>query len=244
MIKFFRNIRQNLLNEGKTTNYFKYAIGEIVLVVIGILIALNINNWNEDRKDKIKERAYLVNLNKDIKADISYNNRNIFERFDKKVEALKNGKAYYQNLYIITDTLAFLNDLGYGAVFGNVNWSFKKTTYNQLVNTGDFKIIENDSLRESILSYYNLLNGIEESSKDKITGYIKYTNSLAPFNRENPDYISEFDQAIFISKIKSEEFYKLLNLELTLAYDIRDKSNAVNNRAEKLIKLIENYLKE
>jgi hypothetical protein len=49
MIKLFRNIRKNLLNEGKTTKYLKYAIGEIVLVVIGILIALSINNWNSNR---------------------------------------------------------------------------------------------------------------------------------------------------------------------------------------------------
>jgi len=52
MIKFFRNIRQKLLSEGKTTNYIKYAIGEIVLVMIGILLALQVNNWNENRKKK------------------------------------------------------------------------------------------------------------------------------------------------------------------------------------------------
>ena len=50
MIKFFRKIRQNLIMENKTSKYFKYAIGDIVLVVIGILIALSINNWNEERK--------------------------------------------------------------------------------------------------------------------------------------------------------------------------------------------------
>ncbi len=59
MIKFFRNIRQNLLNEGKTTKYLKYAIGEIVLVVIGILIALQINNWNINRLNIEKENRYL-----------------------------------------------------------------------------------------------------------------------------------------------------------------------------------------
>ena len=52
MIKFFRNIRKTLMTEGKTSKYLKYAIGEIVLVVIGILIALQINNWNEYRKLK------------------------------------------------------------------------------------------------------------------------------------------------------------------------------------------------
>ena len=55
MIKFFRKIRQNLLVENKTGKYLKYAIGEIVLVVIGILIALQINNWNENRKDNFVE---------------------------------------------------------------------------------------------------------------------------------------------------------------------------------------------
>lgn len=52
MIKFFRKIRQDLLSKGKTKQYIKYAIGEIVLVVIGILIALSINNWNEKRQQK------------------------------------------------------------------------------------------------------------------------------------------------------------------------------------------------
>lgn len=50
MFKFFRHIQQQLVSEGKTAKYFKYTIGEIALVVIGILIALQINNWNEDRK--------------------------------------------------------------------------------------------------------------------------------------------------------------------------------------------------
>ena len=79
MIKFFRNIRKNFLNEGKTTNpasamasagtYLKYAIGEIVLVVIGILIALQINAWNEHRKNNKARIYYTHALIADLQKD-------------------------------------------------------------------------------------------------------------------------------------------------------------------------------
>ena len=62
MIKFFRKIRQNLLMENKTGKYFKYAFGEIVLVVIGILIALQINNWYGKQVNNDKQDRYLESI--------------------------------------------------------------------------------------------------------------------------------------------------------------------------------------
>ena len=70
MIKFFRKIRQKLLSENKFSKYLVYAIGEIVLVVIGILIALQINNWNENRKNEeqgiIQKKALKIELENDL----------------------------------------------------------------------------------------------------------------------------------------------------------------------------------
>jgi hypothetical protein len=71
MIKFFRKIRQNLLSEGKTVKYLKYAIGEIVLVVIGILIALSINNWNENQKKKNSWITFTPLLSKILKPTLT-----------------------------------------------------------------------------------------------------------------------------------------------------------------------------
>lgn len=69
MIKFFRHIRQSLIMENKMSKYFKYAIGEIILVVIGILIALSINNWNENRKQRQEFNSILKTIKQDLKRD-------------------------------------------------------------------------------------------------------------------------------------------------------------------------------
>jgi hypothetical protein len=66
MIKFFQKIRYNSMETGKTGKYLKYAIGEIVLVVIGILIALQLNTWNEERKRANQERTILLSLKSDF----------------------------------------------------------------------------------------------------------------------------------------------------------------------------------
>lgn len=69
MIKFFRKIRKKLAAENKPMKYLRYAIGEILLVVVGILIALQINNWNENRKERLTEIKYLKNLRYDLQND-------------------------------------------------------------------------------------------------------------------------------------------------------------------------------
>ena len=73
MIKFFRKIRQNLLTKNKNSEYLKYAVGEIILVVIGILIALSINNWNEERNNFQKQELLTKNIIEDLKLDFKFN---------------------------------------------------------------------------------------------------------------------------------------------------------------------------
>lgn len=71
MLKFFRKIRQSLMAENRFSKYVLYAIGEIVLVVIGILIAVQINNWNEKQKAELKQRNLFENLKIDFNARIN-----------------------------------------------------------------------------------------------------------------------------------------------------------------------------
>jgi hypothetical protein len=109
MIKFFRNIRKKLVSENRSiirnTNYFKYALGEIVLVVVGILIALQINNWNENRKEKKELREYLYKISQNVTQDIEQINRlkirrdTVYAQANRAGQAIK--KSDFSNIKVI-----------------------------------------------------------------------------------------------------------------------------------------------
>jgi len=97
VITFFRHIRQSLLQQNQVSRYFKYAIGEILLVVIGILIALQINNWNENRKAMKEQRALLTDIITNLKRDstsiqILVNNRDRLIELHQDLIDVVNGK--------------------------------------------------------------------------------------------------------------------------------------------------------
>ncbi|MET2984938.1 DUF6090 family protein [Aureibaculum conchae] len=145
MIKFFRKIRQNLLSENKFSKYLIYAIGEIVLVVIGILIALSINNWNERQKDSVIELQLLKSLEKDLETNISriksaiYTDSVVLSQNRVLLSLLEDEKS------ILTDSIQkyFGRINRYGAFFP------QKMTYETLKSKG-LEIIKNDSIRNKI----------------------------------------------------------------------------------------------
>ncbi len=244
MIPFFRKTRKKMADDNEPVKYLRYAIGEIILVVIGILIALSINNWNENRKDHVLEKEYLSRLKEDIKFDISWTNNYILDRYKRKIESLENGKAYYQGNYVIKDTLQFLIDIGYGGVFGNASWNLNKNTYNELISTGNLRKIENDTLRNQIINYYETSNAQSKASKNYISGYIKFINSFTAFNTYNIGYIAEFDQKLLLKNIKTEEYYRLANLEITLAHRVSNFAEEILSLGRELVITIDSQLEE
>jgi len=149
MIKFFRHIRQSLIMENKTSKYLKYAIGEIVLVVIGILIALQVNNWNEQRKQREKELHYLTNLKTDLILNIAEIEKYIASR-KSQTESAKVILDYFEN----RKPLDNLDDFNMHAV--NV-YTWQKffqidNTFQELTNSGNLSIISNDSIKNGLLN--------------------------------------------------------------------------------------------
>jgi len=151
MIKFFRNIRQKLLLEGKTANYLKYAIGEIVLVVFGILIALQFNNWNNNQKDKKLEKRYLSDIIQDLKAD-SIAIADFKKESDEQVRTKNKLVDYYNGQSFAHDSLVLYFDAQWKPVY---NFTPILTTLEEMKSTGNIGVITNISLRRKILETYN-----------------------------------------------------------------------------------------
>jgi hypothetical protein len=165
MIKLLRNIRENLLKEGKTTKYFKYAIGEIILVVIGILIAVGINSLYNTSQNEAKVKAILIQVQQDLKTDIIDANR-IFNTYIEK-------DALFQK--IMDDSITFemykTNPYRLPINRNYVSFSNKKSGYNRFINN-----LENLPDRyNGLLPYFNNLYFEIQNEIDDYNTFIKNT---------------------------------------------------------------------
>lgn len=148
MIKFFRKIRQKLLEQNRVSKYLIYAFGEIILVVIGILIALQINNWNENRIQKTYERKMLHELVDDLKLDttmINYQFKRIeffTENVDLAIKKLKNSEM------LNADEIN---------LFGGI-YFIQNTKAIETIKSGNIQIPFDDELRKKISEHYHKSN--------------------------------------------------------------------------------------
>ena len=148
MIKFFRHIRKSLIQENKMGKYFKYAIGEIVLVVIGILIALQINNWNEARIAKKNEIVLVKQLLKDAKTDSLF--------FNDRVKSLKGQKRFYNELFQFCNNEISKDKVRNGLDSTLINQPFIQLIYqsNLIANNPEASVqLENNTLKQSLRNY-------------------------------------------------------------------------------------------
>lgn len=176
MINFFRKIRRQLLVEKHFSKYLLYALGEILLVVVGILVALQINSWKEQQNQKQLQRVYLDRMVNDLDHDLANidivhatinENQTVISNFIKTVNStqnkdslLKSMTAYFEKGWIISEFVPSMN------------------TYTDLSQTGNMKVIGNTGLVNDIIAYYGYIAQLENS------------------NNVNKDWITPIDQAV------------------------------------------------
>ncbi len=262
MIKLFRNIRKNLLADpperafsvragGKTTNYLKYAIGEIILVVIGILIALSINNWNESRKDAIEEKAVLVSLLENLKVAKKQSEVLISEEDKLKIRLIRilgiDANQSKTTAKIIPDS-----------IFESAVWDLQSdqptfNTYNNLKNTNKLSLIKSKKINEKFTDLEFYLNRLNDILEDRLSVHqIRIDNilendinfiPLVKSNIPNID-IEDESQNNYNQLLKVRRVRNLLGMKLDFTQDVVDRRENLDKEIKNLIFLIETELNE
>jgi len=239
MIKFFRRIRQNLIMENKTSKYLKYAIGEIVLVVIGILIALQVNNWNENRKIENGQTVFLANLKEDLENDLDQINR-ILTYQSQKLENVKTLEQELKNpsnknFEDIEQLFAKTQTAGNDTFFANTG------TYSSSVSSGTLANTKPESLKIAITNlyeryYYRLIyngelydNRVDEVALHRGNFYNQITQKLNNLEVLNE---SEFQNLVSIVLYYNTSYVNLAistKTETQKVIDLINKSLAIEN---------------
>ncbi|NCT09447.1 MAG: hypothetical protein GW772_05125 [Flavobacteriia bacterium] len=178
MIKFFRKIRQRLVEQSKVRSYFVYAIGEIVLVVIGILIALQINNWNEDRNFRKQEVKYLKKLKSDITLEFDNNDSIINYR-----AATAKAAAHlldFKKLETAEDVISL--EITINKVFTRLTFIPTNNTYKELLNSGNLNFITNDSIKDFLMELDKMYTTIHNIEYHMYREYEEYLYNVMVLN--------------------------------------------------------------
>jgi len=165
MIKFFRKIRQQLLAQNRISKYLFYAIGEIVLVVIGILIALSINTWNNNRLDREKEVQFLSEIKSNLEQDL--NSAEAVLTFNRKKDSAIDmafkimGEASKEKLPVsLMKLFPFLTE--YQVFLAN------SVAFDNMTSSESIALVSNDSLRKRLSNYYKFTASLGDFTQEQI----------------------------------------------------------------------------
>ncbi|GAA4815923.1 DUF6090 family protein [Litoribaculum gwangyangense] len=242
MLKFFRKIRQNLVSEGITTKYFKYAIGEIILVVIGILIALQINNWNNaktQQKNNLQlSKRLLVETKKnlvELEKEITSTEKLISSAFHM-LQLI--GNDYSDVNPRLVDSLVF--DL-----LSTPTYNFSTAVLKEALSTGEVASFENDSLKNLIYSIPTIMetvkfreNNIEHDTNNNLIPFLYNNTSLREIDNKFSHWkklgnsqLDQIDNRQILSMIlwenEIDNLYYIYNTLLRDSYKVVEK-NLIN----------------
>ena len=246
MIKFFRHIRKSLLMENKTGKYFKYAIGEIVLVVIGILIALQINNWNESRLEKNREKITISNLNAEFKENLK-DLDSIQIRLDLAIKASDKIFDLFQEEVKVYNSKSI--DSLISLSLGSPSWKPSEFVLNDLKNSGGLSKLSSNEFKKLLFEWSRLFNELKETNfdiEDTTKEYIKFIKnhgSLRNVDAQDPMFNYQ------PSKLKTDNLILLQNIQFENYMDDKlfvliEAKGEFQNARELIIKILKATEKE
>jgi len=222
MSKLFKKLRFNLFMKGKKGSYYKYAFGEIILLVLGILIALSINNWNEERKNNLIEKKLILNIIKDLRLDSIYISQSLIE-VDAQKQVIDDIISMSLNKKNIED-YSSIGLLRYSSDFRPIT---QRNHSVSISNMGSDEVrekiqnyfIEEDRVLDIFLEYVDIvhnkvrpylsetgMHNLESIYEDKSSANLKKDVLIAQLSNV------KFQQILYERRLKTDSFERFLNI--------------------------------
>lgn len=240
MLKFFRKIRQHLLSENHFSKYLLYAVGEILLVVIGILLALQINNWNESRKLKQEEIQMLSEIKLALESDLA----NVFperiQRNQKDIVRVNILLDFIEAPQTYTDSLrAHFNVLSRGNDFTPQTSAYK------VLEAKGIDLISNTKLKNEILAIYNFdYPRITVRTENKFNNIREYGRPITRRELKRKRGPFALYEPININQLSSNPiFWNTLTVLNSNSKELLNLHEAQIIKVENLIQLIEEEIR-
>jgi len=219
-----------------------YAVGELVIVTAGVLIALFVGEWNNGRLAEIEEINIIERLLTDISDDAGEIElgKDIVSR---KIPALQRLRSYALNPESITGReLDLINDLPLAANYGWNQNNTRPTTYNELLTSGRFNLIRDAELRSEIAEYYDSLQSTENRIDERETRFPNLVLSLLPGGRNSISDLNDVDAALVISDFKSLNVRLDVQEELSFAEFVQDRLTYMGEWNQEMASSLNDYL--
>lgn len=225
----------------------RWLLSETLVVVLGVLLALGINDYWAFRQERAIEYVYLLRLFADVEADISYIDTDVNQLLDRKIKALDAIAPVVRGEQPIPeDVESFLRNVSLGASGGasSTHW-IVNTTFEDLLNTGNLRLIRDADLRQEIALYYEEFEEFFLRSRDRRTNYAKFVWSVMLGELRGDMTLTamqEFGLEDALERVTSQEFRHLLNQEYNFAlFNRHISSESAKVLKSNLERYIENF---
>lgn len=239
MIKFFRHIRKVMIKENRVSKYMLYAIGEIVLVMVGILLALQVSTWNQERQARNKEQILLYELNKEFKE----NKAQLEEVLEKHKQAMRSTVSIIAEFPINVDSLDLdsfqVKTNGFGL---RHTFNPSQGIINSLVNTSSFDLISDPELRKLLVSWNDVCSDFQEEEE---VAKMTLINHITPFMSRHFAWENMTDDRVDITVLESLEYENWVRMRRSNLQDIlgvegqESELNRIQYSVDRIIELSE-----
>ena len=248
MIPFFRKIRKKMADDNRPLKYMRYAVGEIVLVVIGILIALQINTWNEERKENKIEASYLKEMLEDYQTNLSRSEK-VTKQYESMIPTLKGliEQSLLEKPSISVDSL----NKACMTINNMPTYSSSDRVYNNLIGSGDLKLLKNKALKTELSVYFEKLNILKLV---QTTHELELVESFQPYIIDHMDFLAVAPQRLkeyrlptpkendkILEVLHDSKFRNIITLKWVIITDLLEQNRELERININILELLKEY---